>query len=435
MRYDTIKRDDNHTQRYTPKLNASFSLPSSVHGFSLAVGYMRDWFLSNFPKNYFKTVHIAGKHVFDDFRRFDIGDYAQRLKPAVTIIPRIDMDYTRETIDSHLGGKELLIRNIRSNESFFNDYKNNIFLGVRTKLLRINFTFRVRLYTKAQQIDVYDNIILGCRVGATQSKYNTVDFHVPYNILLCMARDAKFKVTTEKDRNGNIIKQEIEDPISFCKYLNEHSNVPFIYKYREINGRNEFFTRVTGVLMHINCLDRPDADDGERIGMKDDNFSIELNTVLDMPVPYFYAYYSEDDRGLMVETEEPEESVGIYTIQYTDIPEVTEEGWNQIMNTDYIADETDLKTMSISLKEQFEETFEKPEIINAIIQHCKSIGVSNGRFVKIKAWQAGHELDLAVDYSNFNIKFPNTLALGKVRFAIYLDLSFVNEMTMQLHVG
>ena len=45
---------------YVPKLYKAMQLPSYVHGYSLAIEYMRDWFLKKFPKNYFNSVYING---------------------------------------------------------------------------------------------------------------------------------------------------------------------------------------------------------------------------------------------------------------------------------------------------------------------------------------------------------------------------------------
>ena len=53
------------------KLVKNISVPSEIHGYSLGVEFMRDWFLEKFPKNYFKTIYINGKHIMDDFRRFN----------------------------------------------------------------------------------------------------------------------------------------------------------------------------------------------------------------------------------------------------------------------------------------------------------------------------------------------------------------------------
>ena len=56
---------------YRPKLYRNLVLPSYVHGYSLAIEYMKKWFVDKFPKDYFKVIHINGKHVLDDWRDFN----------------------------------------------------------------------------------------------------------------------------------------------------------------------------------------------------------------------------------------------------------------------------------------------------------------------------------------------------------------------------
>ena len=52
------------------RLNKYISIPSTVHGYSLAVEYMRHWIVDSYPKGFWKTVHVGGKHVYSDYRDF-----------------------------------------------------------------------------------------------------------------------------------------------------------------------------------------------------------------------------------------------------------------------------------------------------------------------------------------------------------------------------
>ena len=92
------------------KLFRSLSIPSEVHGYSIGVEFMRDWFMEKFPKDFFKTVYINGKNIMDDFRRFNKEKILIIEKPALAIIPSINIDYNRDTLDLELGGREILTR-------------------------------------------------------------------------------------------------------------------------------------------------------------------------------------------------------------------------------------------------------------------------------------------------------------------------------------
>ena len=53
------------------KLLSSLCTPSYVHAYSLCIGYMKKWFLDHFPENYFKTIYIEGKHVIDEYKKYN----------------------------------------------------------------------------------------------------------------------------------------------------------------------------------------------------------------------------------------------------------------------------------------------------------------------------------------------------------------------------
>ena len=77
---------------YKPKLYKNLMLPSYVHGYSLTIEFMKKWFLEKFDKDYFKTVHVNGKHVLDDWRRFNNYNI-KREKPMVAIVPTLENDF------------------------------------------------------------------------------------------------------------------------------------------------------------------------------------------------------------------------------------------------------------------------------------------------------------------------------------------------------
>ena len=111
-------------------LNGAISVPSSMHSYSLGVEFMRDWFLDRMPEDFFKTVYINGKNVMDDFRKFNREKILTVQKPALSIVPTINTEYNRDTVDLKLGGRDVLVR--RSNyykDAFLKDDDNNVFLG------------------------------------------------------------------------------------------------------------------------------------------------------------------------------------------------------------------------------------------------------------------------------------------------------------------
>ena len=266
-------------------LNSDISIPSTIHGYSIGIEYMKKWFLDKFDKDYFKTIFIDGKSVFDDYRRLSRKELLTIEKPAVSIKSVLDVDYNRDFVDMYPGGlKNFARRTCTYDKAFFSDYESNTYLGMHLRLMKINFNFRVRVKTRAQQIDVFEFMKIAFKNGSTDTDYVDMDFHVPKEIIICIAKDNGYEV----DENG-----KVKNVIGFLKYLNTHSSLPFMYKLRTINGNNEFFIKASHLFMHINCSDPLSLDDGERQGQLDNNFHIDMNCELKLPVPQFYAYYTD----------------------------------------------------------------------------------------------------------------------------------------------
>ena len=85
------------------KLNGNLALPSYVHGYSLAIQYMYEWFKSKFDKDFFRGgIYIDGKNVLDDYNR--LNEYSMRnivkgQNPRARMAPTVQYDYDREGLD------------------------------------------------------------------------------------------------------------------------------------------------------------------------------------------------------------------------------------------------------------------------------------------------------------------------------------------------
>ena len=196
-------------------LNKYISIPSTVHGYSLAVEYMRDWLLSLYPQDFFKTVHIGGNHAFYDYRKFNKERLHQIIKPAVAITPTLNTDYNRDMVELIQGGLNIYTRRSpHYNDRFFNDFDSNLFIGIQFRQLEMPFNIKMRVRSRAQQLDLLEYTRLACRIGSTQTHFIDMDCHVPYDIMMALALDIGFDL--EKDEKG-IYK--ISDIVSFLQYL------------------------------------------------------------------------------------------------------------------------------------------------------------------------------------------------------------------------
>lgn len=415
------REDDRVKQIHMKNLKQSLIIPSPVHSYSLAVEYMINWFKSCMPDDYFKTVHVSGKHVLDDFRRFDEGVFVKRAKPALTIIPNINLEYNRNNVDLYNFGPNILYRVDRQlGESFFKDHYNNLFLGVRLKQIEMPFTFRVRVSSKAEQLRVFEEIMMHCRVMSTMNDYISTDYILPKELMTTIAKDAHFRIKEDG---------EIESPIDFCMYLNKNSAVPFVYKRRNITGHYDYFVRVNGVHVHIDALDFPSYDDGEQIGQIYDNFMVELQVVFRMAVPHFYYYFGKVDNGLHVKCVDHSD-IGVYTIKPNKLYDVDENGYQWILDQEYIVEQEDLDKGEIDLKDWIESTVKLDPVIKSVFDYCEELHISNHRFINIKFVQAGY-IDINMDYKTFKVKLPEGMKKGAGIFIVYMNISYINDVVLE----
>lgn len=399
------------------KLISTVLVPSASHGYALAVEYIKKWFLSKFDKDYFKTVYIEGKHIFDESRKFTIDKTARRQTPAVSIVPVIDFSYDRDKVDLSLGGLDLYEEKSTYDTCFFRDYNNKLFIKEVDQLNLINFTIRVYVDTKAKQLNLWHYMKMAFKVGLTQGEYIDMDFSIPEEIMLQLAIDNGFEVDMD---NKKIIKV-----VEFLNYLNKNSLIPFLYKLRCENGRDEFFIRKTGEYVHISIPDYLNVDDGDRVGHTYENFPIEMTLALRFPTPQAYLYMSKNPqtiiRGIKMDTSD--NVVGVYALKFIDLPLQNDRGWGLYIQTEYQEDKL-TNHLTIDFSTLFSTT------IQEVIKYTKKQFLSPYIFIDIDLFDVdGIKIKSKIDWDTLIVDTdddPNR-KYEKIAIGIYIDNSYVNE--------
>lgn len=405
-----------YTKFHDIELYGNLATPSTVHGYSLAIEYMKKWFLDKFEDDYFKTIYINGKHVFDDQRKDNKKITIE--KPAIAITPAVNYEFDRDTLDLYLGGRDIISRrSTYYQDAFFQDHSKNIYLGIKLRQLEMPFNFRIRVSSKAQQIDLYEYMKLAFRVKATQGEYLSMDFHIPYNIMMEIATSSGFEIITD-DRN-----KRVKDIIGFLNYLNSNSKLPFLYKYRCINGNSEFFIRLNNVYVHISNLDDLQLDDGDKQGQIDNNFHIELSTILQIPIPHFYYFYS--DKSLQFKYKEENKLYGLYAFNDIEPPNKNEKDWDQYLSTEYSEESLYLETI------EFKELLENKELMK-IIKLTVDTGLSPSVFMDIKIYNALNQIPITIDWENYIININKKIREPRSKITIYTDLKYINDKLAML---
>ena len=259
-------------------------------------------------------------------------------------------------------------------------------------------------------MDMYKYIKMACRTGYTQGKDVDMDFHVPYGLMLQLAHDAGFIVENNK----------IKNIISFLNYLNSNSDITFLYKYRCINGKDEFFLRVPNLYVHINVPDMS-ADDGEREGQLQNNYGIDMQAAVRFPAPQLFAYYSEHKHMMIELKEEVEDTVSIYSIKLGDNEEFNDKGWRQYLTTEYAEED---KSNPITI--DFYELFENSDI-GRVINYNNSINISSAVFLDIKIYNDGEPFEFDIDWKTMKATTKNPPKETISFISIYTDLDYMNK--------
>lgn len=409
------------------ELYKNISVPSYTNGYSLGIEYMRNWFLSHFDKNFFKTVHIYGKYILDDYTRYDIGEYVKREKPAVVITPSVDFDHNRDNIDLYAFGEGLFAKRTSAHNAFFKDYNNKLYLGIGMRDLKMVFVFRIRVSTRAEQLDLYQNMELKFRIGATQGQDVDMDFHIPNDIIINLADQAGFEI----DNLSNTIKS----PKKFLKYLNTYSDIPFLYRLRKINQKYEFFLRMNNLYVHIDTRDKLSMDDGDQEGHLFNNFTIEMNAILNIPIPHYYVLFTKRQCSYTnIKIESNSNDYGLYSIKQVIIPETNHNGWGQYVTMQYLPDKSADKITFIDIKDLFDE-----DPIGEIVKDCMDTYISPSIFIDINVYTN----DIAKDngkciktYTNWElnqIEIKEDIINSMLYIVIYVDRLYMNEHLLLLH--
>ena len=126
-------------------------VPSASHAYSVAVEFFKNWILGKFDKGYFKTVYIDGRHLFDEFANINERELIKRGKPAIAIIPTLDIDFNRDGIDVNQYDLNYYARTFNYRDTFFKDLEKDLYIGISLDQLLFQFNVKVKVNTKAKQ--------------------------------------------------------------------------------------------------------------------------------------------------------------------------------------------------------------------------------------------------------------------------------------------
>ncbi len=416
-----LRRVDPHElyRDKTPRLlRSSIMLPSQYNSYAVCTEFARDWFLEKFPRNFFNSIYMDGSKSFDQFRMFSqIHEQLKRTNPLLAIVPTIDITHNRSFIDANmeLGG---YLRRSRMEGTIFADKRpeKGLYLAVQFKTILMNFTYRIRRDTKAEQLDTIEFIKYKHRAGMTENQYISLDIHVPKKIIAQIAFDNG--IATD-DFSGP------RDPDEMLRYLNSRSLVPFLYKRVNATGNPEYFIRIENCGVHIKS-EMPNADEnGERQDAETTNYTLDFSVEIEMTAPYCFTYYSQHEQNIIAAGDLVKDDTAILLMRAirADLPETNEVGWNQLVKTEYIVEDEDLKDyVTIDFNELLQG-----ELLN-IINYTKAVALSPSLFVDFIIFNNDSFVGYDIDWDKNCLTLKEKCNHPGFIIGIYADMGYINNV-------
>ena len=407
----------------TPRLmRTSVILPSQQQAFAVCTEIILQWFLDKYPDKYFNSVYVDGSHGFDEFRKLStIDDKMKRTNPLLALVPTIDPTYNRDWIDS-TPEIPMLLRRSRFEGVFLSDVRHNngLHLQLLFKTIKMNFTFKIRLNTRGQQLDMMEFIKVKHRAGWSETLTKDMDIHVPKDIISQIAFDNGFKLLPGGDP---------ENPMEMLNYLNTHSLIPFMYKLRCTTGNKEYFIKVPNCTVHIKS-ELPSMDDGERTNSITSNYNIEFPLEVEMTAPYCYTYFSQKEMHEYLSAGPGiyNDSVIVMQASLTTIPQEDMNHWALLTTTEYGVDDEDIgKPLDIDFKELFTGTD-----IGMVLDYTQKIAISPAVFLNFIMFNDSKQLKYNMDWHKMVAHVDEGINVDRTIIGIYVDMRYVNDTLINI---
>ena len=405
------------------QLNRNITVAPLHQSYALCVEYMKHWFLQKFDSDFFSWIHVDGSHVFGNITKLtrqEIMSHNSDDKAALTIIPTIDDDYNRDRLDQNLFGLDQFINTTKIDKAFLQDPVNHKYIMMKMDMMLLNFTYRVKVPSRAMQLDIQKYMKLAFRTNLSETQDVDLDYVMPYPMMLFIARDLGFEIKDDR----------ICEPIKFLTYLNSRSYIPITYRRSNVNAREEYFVRVDHLPVRLLIKDVT-KDDGDKYGHLSDNFNIEMQVEVRFPSMQLFIYFTKEEFTSISFGKEAyniDNTLMMSLHYYDDPPAVNDKGWKLTINAQWEEEKPSL--INIDLNELFDG--ELSQISNYLVSKFISPNV----FIDIQIYSAGMKLeDVNIDWCNMKLTAKNPTNKLVSTLAIYIDLDYLNSVRVESYKG
>ena len=400
------------------QLNRNITVAPLHQSYALCIEYMRHWFLQKFDLKFFSWVHTDGSNVFGEMAKIDKKRVLSHMgddNATLTIIPTIDDDYNRDRLDQNLFGIDQFINTTKIDKAFLQDPVNHKYIMMKMDMMLMNFTFRVRVPSRAMQLDTQKYMKLAFRENLSETNDIDLDYVLPYPMMLYIARDLGFEIKDDK----------IVEPIKFLTYLNSRSYVPIIYKRSNVNAREEYFIRMDHMQTRLLIKDVT-KDDGNKYGHVSDDFGIEMQVEVRFPSMQLYIYFTKNEFTEIAfgkEVANIDNTLMMSLHYYDDPPAINEKGWKLTINAQWEEDKPG--DINIDLNELFNGE------LSMISRYLLDRFISPAVFLDVRLYVNGRQLETDINWDDMKLHAFNPTDKLVSTIAIYVDLDYLNTARIE----
>ena len=297
--------------------------------------------------------------------------------------------------------------------------------------MMIDYNFRFRVNTRAQQLDLYNRLRKVFRLGCTETNDIDCDFHLDRGLITEVAIESGFNVD---EASGEVL-----DPWNFTRFLNSYSQMPILYKLRTINQHYEYFLRMRNLPVHMDFQNSLDVDDGSQIGMVQSDFNIDFQIAMRFPAPRTFALYNEGkwEHGIRVEKNA---GIQVYSMKVVDIPEENYAGWPIYGHSNYLSDDNVDFVKEIDIRELFKAPIDVKigTDLDDLIDDSLKQFISPDSFIEVAlytndlALNGNGRIPIKMDWENRKIILPENIKDSYFYIAVYIDRNYVNSKVIEI---
>ena len=399
------------------------AMASSAHTYGNLLATAQKWFLSIFPNDLFKTIHVSSRMAHTQILSTPT-QFVKKTKPMIIFRPR--MEYNEDTflaktmITERQGGGP--VNSVSPGTVDLNPflYDGNRYIDVQfSQVRRVMYLDIVMVFaTLFQQMNYMDYI------HAQLVENKPFDIETFLESLIPMSFINKLS-----ELSGVPVHRQDGTVSEFLEYLNNHSFYPVTYKLAGSTGKEEFYRYYpTSILAEVKDIDK---DDGESTNQVMTSYRITMSIRLEFWAPsitYLFSPKIKDMRSI----EMPEDAalIPIYAdvFNYDDMNLAP--GWSVYSHASYKLDKpNDIVDFTPILTDS---------IICAMEYH-KMNSIPYVNFIDIKVRKQGELLeygyDYTIDYDKRTVNFIDQKGISFYTYTIVIaiDIGYINELVKNIY--